>query len=182
MTDKFSLAQQRMLALAIGADDSFGVPPESRLTARSLLRRGLLKEEKADDGECRYAITMDGFKAAGAEPPCDSQQADEPGAPAEDEPSAPEQVGEREPPISEHSGPPPKAEAKAQGKGERVIGLLRRPEGTTVPQMVEATGWLTHSVRGFMSGALKKKQGLTIVSEKTEGGRVYRIADEVVGG
>ncbi len=41
--------------------------------------------------------------------------------------------------------------------------------------MTAATGWQAHSVRGAMSGALKKKLGLIIASEKTEAGRVYRI-------
>ena len=40
------------------------------------------------------------------------------------------------------------------------------------------TGWQAHSVRGALSGALKKKLGLIIISAKTEAGRVYRIADE----
>ncbi len=56
--------------------------------------------------------------------------------------------------------------------------MLRRPEGATIEQVVEATGWQRHTVRGAMSGALKKKLGLTLASEKVEGrGRVYRIID-----
>ena len=59
-----------------------------------------------------------------------------------------------------------------------MIGLLPRPEGASVEEMAKATGWQSHSVRGVMSGALKKKLGLTIASEKVEGrGRIYRIAD-----
>jgi hypothetical protein len=55
--------------------------------------------------------------------------------------------------------------------------MLRRPEGATVPEMVEATGWQPHTVRGAMAGARKKKLGLQIRSEKVEErGRVYRIA------
>jgi hypothetical protein len=42
--------------------------------------------------------------------------------------------------------------------------------------MVAATGWQSHTVRGAMAGALKKRLGLTITSEKEERGRVYRIA------
>ena len=54
--------------------------------------------------------------------------------------------------------------------------MLRRPEGATVPEVVEATGWLPHTVRGAMAGALKKRLGLQISSEKVEGrGRVYHI-------
>jgi hypothetical protein len=63
-------------------------------------------------------------------------------------------------------------------KQDRMIGLLRRPEGASVEEMAKATGWQSHSVRGVMSGALKKKLGLAIASEKVEGrGRIYRIAD-----
>ncbi|HZW16178.1 MAG TPA: DUF3489 domain-containing protein, partial [Brevundimonas sp.] len=58
----------------------------------------------------------------------------------------------------------------------QVIALLQRDEGATVGQMSEATGWLPHSVRGFLAGALKKAHGLTPVSEAAEGGRVYRLA------
>lgn len=55
--------------------------------------------------------------------------------------------------------------------------LLRRSEGATLDQISTSIGWQTHSVRGAMSGTLKKKQGLTITSDKSEDGqRVYRIA------
>jgi hypothetical protein len=54
---------------------------------------------------------------------------------------------------------------------------LRRPEGATLDQIGASIGWQAHSVRGAMSGTLKKKQGLTITSDKAEDGqRVYRIA------
>ncbi|WIM13028.1 DUF3489 domain-containing protein [Enhydrobacter sp.] len=55
--------------------------------------------------------------------------------------------------------------------------LLRRPEGATLDQISTSIGWQAHSVRGAMSATLKKKQGLTISSDKREDGqRVYRIA------
>lgn len=54
--------------------------------------------------------------------------------------------------------------------------LLRRKEGATIADLTAATGWQAHSVRGAISGTLKKKLGLTIASEKTAGrDRVYRI-------
>ena len=54
--------------------------------------------------------------------------------------------------------------------------MLQRPEGATIAEVVEATGWQPHTVRGALAGALKKRLGLTIVSEKVEGrGRVYRL-------
>ena len=56
--------------------------------------------------------------------------------------------------------------------------MLRTPEGANIEEIVAATGWLSHTVRGSMSGALKKKLGLTITSEKVEGrGRVYKLHD-----
>jgi hypothetical protein len=54
--------------------------------------------------------------------------------------------------------------------------MLRRPEGVSLNEIVTATGWQAHTVRGAIAGALKKKLGLTINSEKVDGrGRVYRI-------
>ena len=72
-------------------------------------------------------------------------------------------------------------------KQAQVIAMLRRPEGATIAQICEATGWQAHTVRGTFAGALKKKLGLNIVSEKIEGPagtpgagqRLYRIAEEV---
>ncbi len=56
--------------------------------------------------------------------------------------------------------------------------MLRRPEGATLAQITEATGWLSHTVRGHLAGGIKKKLGLTLTSEKSQGVRVYRIASE----
>ena len=62
-----------------------------------------------------------------------------------------------------------------------LIDLLKRPEGATLPQMTEATGWQVHTVRGAMAGALKKKLGLAITSEKQNGtDRIYRITTTTV--
>ena len=58
----------------------------------------------------------------------------------------------------------------------RLIDMLRRERGATVAETVAALGWQAHSVRGAISGALKKKRGLTIQSEMHDGrGRIYRI-------
>ena len=58
-----------------------------------------------------------------------------------------------------------------------LVDLSRRDEGATIDEAVAATGWQPHSVRGAMSGILKKRLGLTVNSENVEGrGRVYRIA------
>ncbi len=62
-----------------------------------------------------------------------------------------------------------------QSKKAEVIALLRRPEGATVAEVVAATGWQPHTVRGLFSGTLKKKLGLTLSSAQVQRGRVYRI-------
>ena len=62
-------------------------------------------------------------------------------------------------------------------KQAQVIALLQRPTGATLDDLIAATGWQRHTVRGVLSGALKKRLGLTIRSEKTTGSpRTYRIA------
>jgi len=65
---------------------------------------------------------------------------------------------------------------RAGTKQALMIDMLRRPEGATVAEMVEATGWLAHTVRGSISGALRKKLALPITAEKVDGrGTVYQI-------
>jgi hypothetical protein len=62
-------------------------------------------------------------------------------------------------------------------KQAQLIAMLKRPEGATIEQIVAATGWQPHTVRGAFAGALKKRLGLEVSSEKVESrGRVYRIA------
>ena len=57
-----------------------------------------------------------------------------------------------------------------------LIEMLEASDGATIAQIVEATGWLPHTVRGAISGTLKKKLGLTVTSEKVEArGRVYKL-------
>lgn len=67
---------------------------------------------------------------------------------------------------------------RADSKLARVIAMLRTPEGATIAAISAETGWQAHSVRGAMSGAIKKKLGLTITSDKSDGVRIYRIAPE----
>ena len=71
----------------------------------------------------------------------------------------------------------PNRKSRDNSKQAQVIAMLKRPEGATIPQIMESTGWQAHTVRGTFAGAFKKKLGLTLISEKPEGSnRVYRIS------
>lgn len=81
------------------------------------------------------------------------------------------------PRAAREAAAPSAAAERTPNKLQALIALLRRPEGARLEEMISATGWQAHSVRGAMSGALKKQRRLTITSEKTDTGRVYRIED-----
>ena len=73
---------------------------------------------------------------------------------------------------------PKAARTRDNSKQAQLIAMLRRAKGATIDEIAEALSWQPHTVRGAIAGALKKKLGLTIISEKSgPRGRVYRIAD-----
>jgi hypothetical protein len=66
---------------------------------------------------------------------------------------------------------------RADTKQAQMIALLKRSEGATIEEITKLTSWQPHTVRGAIAGALKKRLGLKVTSEKTDDrGRVYRIA------
>ena len=71
--------------------------------------------------------------------------------------------------------PAPELVAKPMSKQSQVVALLRRPEGASAQEIMEATGWQKHSVRGFISGTAKKSLGLAITTEKGAHGTVYKV-------
>ncbi len=76
--------------------------------------------------------------------------------------------------TSQTTGDP--AAVRPGTKQARLIALLKRPKGATIAEIAEALGWQAHTVRGAIAGALKKKLGLTIISETDDRrGRVYRL-------
>ena len=125
-----------------------------------------------DDGRAvLLRITPAGLTAIGVEPGGEAE------APLVD---APKKRGRSKKAAAK---PAPAAEAaprktRDDTKQAQLVAMLRRKEGATIAQIVAATGWQPHTVRGAFAGALKKKLGLTVTSEKVEGGeRVYRLAD-----
>ena len=160
----------------------------------ALLARGLAREDvtdlqtradsalntvwrNEDDGRAvLLRITPAGLEAIGVEP--DAAAAGEPVAgPAAA--GAPKKRGRPKKAAATASAHTPAAaprKTRADTKQAQVIAMLRRKQGATIAQIVEASGWRPHTVRGFFAGALKKKLGLTVTSEKVEGkDRVYRI-------
>jgi uncharacterized protein DUF3489 len=94
-------------------------------------------------------------------------------------------IGAQEPGVGPKGGRPGRRARKKEkttsardgSKKANVLALLRRGEGATLQDLMAATGWQAHSVRGFLSGALGKKMGLAVESAKRDdGARVYSIA------
>jgi hypothetical protein len=154
---------------------------------KSLLNKGLIKEVRAkrDDtvyrhDEERGRMTLVATNAAFAALGIDVQE-----TPAEDE-------TESAPNDTEDAGEEPKAQRKGKSRASHIaaprsrdsskqaqlIAMLRRAKGATVDEIAEALSWQPHTVRGAIAGALKKKLGLDVTSEKDEKrGRIYRIAN-----
>ena len=80
------------------------------------------------------------------------------------------------PNVASEAEPTPKPRTLREGtKQAKLIAMLRAPEGATIEEIMAATNWASHTIRGALAGALKKKLGLTITSEKVDGrGRCYK--------
>jgi len=173
-----------------------------KIVVGSLIKRGLLEEvdAKVRGGEAVWreigdghgvtlAITDAGLAAIGVEPESAKRPKGAPkGAASKTPAKAPQAAtGAKKAKAATTAAPIPKAAPKAPAavtertpregtKQATMIAMLQRKNGATIAEIVEATGWQQHTVRGAFAGALKKKLGLNIVSEKVDGrGRMYRI-------
>jgi hypothetical protein len=162
----------------------------------SLRNRGLIRVLGGDGGPERVVITSEGMAAIGVEAddeeaPAAADKAStsaEPGSAADAPAPASKAHGAQKrakarpakgkgkkarttaPATSEPEAagePSPKPTPRAGTKQAQMIGMLKRPEGATVEQIAQATGWQHHTIRGAISGALKKKLGLTVEATRT---------------
>jgi len=141
---------------------------DSRAKADAALNRIWRNDE--DGRAILLHITDAGLAAIGVEP----ESGDSAPTGADEEPSA-----EAPQDAPAEADPAPKAHTPRAGtKQAKLIEMLRADGGATIDEIVAALDWQAHTARGAMSGALKKKLGLTITSEKIDGrGRAYRITD-----
>ncbi|MGF7159857.1 hypothetical protein FHS85_001476 [Rhodoligotrophos appendicifer] len=73
------------------------------------------------------------------------------------------------------------ASRKPASKTDKVLKLLKRSQGASSAELMKATGWQAHSVRGFLSGTIRKRMGISLIAAKdAKGATRYRIAGEQV--
>jgi hypothetical protein len=123
-----------------------------------------------------------------AKAPASKPAAEKP-SPADEAPKKPRRPKQRGKPGGKTGKATTKATAAATGgrqkatKSDAVLKLLRSSKGATIAAMMEATGWQAHSVRGFLSGTVKKKLGLNVESDTGKDGiRRYRMVGEAKAG
>jgi hypothetical protein len=175
-----SAAAQRPERIALPLPESLRGGAAAKVVG-AMIAKGLLQEVDADlrkgepmwretgDGHGTTLVATDaGLTAVGIEPedaltaPVGATDAPNEG-PAPETPSEPDAA--------------PKARTPREGtKQAKLIAMLRAPDGATIEEIKVALDWAAHTIRGALAGALKKKLGLEVTSEKVQGrGRVYRL-------
>jgi hypothetical protein len=81
----------------------------------------------------------------------------------------------RKPKVSAARKGAPSQKTSGESKTDRVLAALRSPSGATLKELMNVTGWQSHSVRGFLSAQVTKRMGLRVKSSKRDGERVYRL-------
>ncbi len=153
-------------------------------TLENLRKKGLLEEkpasreaaawrEREDGRRMMLILTEAGLQAIGGEPAGESIEQP---TPRKARAKKPRRRAVLKTAASQPKGEKTQTAVRKGTKQALLIDLLRRRKGATIEEIVEATGWQPHSVRGAISGALKKKLGLAVTSERVgDRGRVYRI-------
>jgi hypothetical protein len=174
-TTQLTATQYATLAHAIDAGDGRidWFPENVNGGARVKVLAGLANRRLAIHQDGAWRATPAAYAALGRS---------EPAAPREDTtPDLEADVAAAEASVaSAQRAPAPKSRRTRENtKQAALIAMLRHPEGATIAQLSSALGWQAHTVRGALAGALKKKLGLTLASEKVPGAdRVYRIPGE----
>jgi hypothetical protein len=165
----------------IAASDRDAEKVIKELLARQLIEECPAKPEDAvwrTDEQQRHLtlrVSTSGLEAVGAQYNADAATAaaEPTTAPAKARHSKPRDIKTRAAKASKISP----TRQKQATKAERILALLRRPQGATIADLTKSTGWQAHSIRGFMSGTLKNKMKLKLKSERPEGKeRRYRVA------
>jgi hypothetical protein len=170
MTD-LTHAQRELLGRAAADPDGGIDAPDDAKLIKTLIKQGLIISLPVAGGPSRLLISEAGSVALEASLGGEGTPAvDEQPPPAQELPAIASEPIEAAAPA-----PEPPSKAAPGGKLGVLVALLQRPEGATLEAMVAATGWQAHSVRGAMSGSLKKQRGIAIISEKTDAGRVYKV-------
>jgi hypothetical protein len=78
------------------------------------------------------------------------------------------------PPAAAVTKPQRRVKAAKTSKADTVLAALQQPTGASLTELMKVTGWQAHSVRGFLSGTVKKRLGLKLLSEAAADGRRYR--------
>ncbi|SCK61222.1 Protein of unknown function [Variovorax sp. HW608] len=170
-TTQLTPAQHAILAKAINASggkiDWF--PDNVKGGARKKVLEGMANRAFiTPDGE-GWRVADAGYDALGMKRPEKTQPTQEFDAELEQDVAAAEATWKQQPKDAPR--------IRENSKQAEVIRMLQRPEGATIRQICDATGWQQHTVRGTFAGAFKKKLGLTITSDKAQGGeRIYRVA------
>ena len=158
-----------------------------KVVLTSLIKKELAEEIPAEPGapmwredEDGTPLTLRATPAAyevlgmGADTGADSGPEEEPATDMADQPEIP--VTEADIATGEAEEVPHVRKTRQGSKQEALIAMLKRPEGASIAEITAEFGWQAHTVRGAIAGALKKKLGLEVASEKVEArGRVYRI-------
>lgn len=170
-TMQLTPAQHAILAYALehtsGKIDWF--PDNIKGGARKKVIDSLFNRALVTTDGTHWFVAAEGYDAMGRERPAP--------APHVPDPETEAAVAAAEATWAKDGAKESKPRTRENSKQAEVIRMLQRAEGATIPQICEATGWQAHTVRGTFAGALKKKLGLTIVSDKPQGGeRVYRVA------
>lgn len=159
-------------------------PPNINGGARQKVLDGLAKRELIRQVRKRWLVAAEGYNALGVPRPSVNKKRinkfeaklDQIIVNAEGALPAPNDA-ELEATVTAAEATWAKPRTRANSKQAEVVRMLQRPEGATVRQICDATGWQAHTVRGAFAGAFKKKLGLTLVSDKPPGGeRIYRVA------